>query len=74
MILGEKSERRDQSSFSFLENINLWKSLPRATEFEYPPLCPGTPLLFLVVFVIQRYFLHQIFAIYSQAGLQKQSL
>ena len=38
MILGEKSERRDQSSFSFLENINFWKSLPRAPEFEYPPL------------------------------------
>ena len=38
MILGEKSERRDQSSFPFLENINFWKSLPRAPEFEYPPL------------------------------------
>ena len=37
MILGEKSERRDQSSFSFLENVNFWKSLPRAPEFEYPP-------------------------------------
>ena len=35
---GEKSERRDQSSFSFLENINFWKSLRRAPEFEYPPL------------------------------------
>ena len=69
MVLGEKSERRDQSSFFFLENINLWKSLSRATEFKYPPLCPGMSLLFLIVFVIQRYFLHQIFAIYSQAGL-----
>ena len=39
MILGEKSERRDQNSFSFLENINFWKSLPRAPEFEYPTLC-----------------------------------
>ena len=38
MILGEKSERRDQSSFSFLENINFWKSLPRAPQSEYPPL------------------------------------
>ena len=38
MILGEKSERRDQSFFSFLENFHLWKSLPRAPEFEYPPL------------------------------------
>ena len=38
MILGEKSERRGQSSFSFLENINFRKSLPRAPEFEYSPL------------------------------------
>ena len=38
LILGEKSERRDQSSFSCLVNINFWKSLPRAPEFEYPPL------------------------------------
>ena len=38
MILGQKSKRRDQSSFSFLENINFWKSLPRAPEFEYPSL------------------------------------
>ena len=38
MILGEKSERRDQSPFSFLENINFWESLPRTPEFEYPPL------------------------------------
>ena len=38
MILGEKSERQDQSSFSCLENINFWKSLPRAPEFEYTPL------------------------------------
>ena len=37
MILGEKSERRDQSSFSCLVNINFRKSLPRAPEFEYPP-------------------------------------
>ena len=42
MILREKSERRDQSSFSFLENINFWKSLPRALEFEYPPLVTTT--------------------------------
>ena len=40
MILGEKSERQDQSCFSFLENINFPKSLPRAPEFEYPPLHP----------------------------------
>ena len=39
MILGEKSERRDQSSISCLKNINFWKSLPRAPEFKYPPLC-----------------------------------
>ena len=39
MIFEEKSERRDQSSFSFLENINFQKSLPRAPEFKYPPLC-----------------------------------
>ena len=38
----EKSKRRDQSSFSFLENINFWKSLPRAPEFEYPPLVSGS--------------------------------
>ena len=38
MILGKKSEGPDQNSFSFLENINFWKSLPRAPEFEYPPL------------------------------------
>ena len=38
VILGEKSNRRDQSSFSFLENINFWKFLSRAPEFEYPPL------------------------------------
>ena len=38
VILEEKSERRDHNSFSFLENINFWKSLPRAPEFKYPPL------------------------------------
>ena len=38
MILGEKSERRNQSSFSFLKNVNFWKSLPWVPEFEYPPL------------------------------------
>ena len=38
MILEEKSERRDQSSFSFLKNINFRKSLPQAPKFEYPPL------------------------------------
>ena len=38
MILREKSERQNQSSFSFLENINFCKSLPRVPEFEYPPL------------------------------------
>ena len=38
MILGEKSERLDQNSFSFLENINFWKFLPRAPEFKHPPL------------------------------------
>ena len=38
VILGEKSERRDHNSFSFLENINFWKSLPRGPEFEYPSL------------------------------------
>ena len=38
MILEEKSERRDQNFFSCLENINFRKSLPRAPEFEYPPL------------------------------------
>ena len=38
MILGEKSERRDQSAFSCLENINFRKSLPLAPKFEYPPL------------------------------------
>ena len=39
VILGAKSERRDQISFSFfLKNINFRKSLPRAPEFEYPPL------------------------------------
>ena len=38
MTLGEKSERRNQSPFSFLENINFWKFLPRAPEFEYPPM------------------------------------
>ena len=38
MILGEKSERRNQSPFSFLENINFWKFLLGAPEFEYPPL------------------------------------
>ena len=45
MILGEKSERRDQSPFSFSENINLWKSLPRAPEFEYLPLVSDPKLL-----------------------------
>ena len=39
MILGKKSERRNQSPFFFLENINFWKFLPRAPGFEYPPLC-----------------------------------
>ena len=34
MILGEKIERRDQSPFSFLENINFWKSLPRALSLN----------------------------------------
>ena len=38
MILGEKSKRQDQSFFSCSENINFQKSLPRAPEFEYPPL------------------------------------
>ena len=38
MTLGEKSERRNQSPFSFLENINFWKFLPWAPEFEYPTL------------------------------------
>ena len=38
VILGEKSERRDQSSFSFFENSNFCKSLPRAPEFDYSPL------------------------------------
>ena len=49
MILGEKSKRRDQSPLSFLENINFWKSLPRAPEFEYPPLF--IPFYFLTFFV-----------------------
>ena len=34
MMLGEKSERRNQRSF-FLENIIFWKFLPRAPEFKY---------------------------------------
>ena len=38
VVLREKSEGQDQSSFSFLKNIIFWKSLPRAPEFEYPPL------------------------------------
>ena len=45
MIFGEKSERRDQNSFSFLENINFSKPLPRGPEFEYPPLQIGPDLL-----------------------------
>ena len=43
MILGENSERRDQSSFSCLENINFWKFLSRAPEFKYPPLVSTIP-------------------------------
>ena len=38
MILGEKSEKLDQNSFSFLENINFWKFLARPLEFKHPPL------------------------------------
>ena len=38
MILGEKREIRDQSSFFFLENINFWEFLPRALTLNYPPL------------------------------------
>ena len=34
MILGEKNERQDQSSFSCLENINFRKSLPRALNLN----------------------------------------
>ena len=34
MMLGEKSEGRNQSLF-FLENINFWKFLPRTPELEY---------------------------------------
>ena len=45
MILGEKSERRHQSFFSCLENINFRKSLPRAPKFEYPPLVAVTKKL-----------------------------
>ena len=37
MSSGEKSGSQDQSSF-FLENINIWKFLPRAPKFEYPQL------------------------------------
>ena len=47
IISGEKSERRDQSSFSFLENINFWKTLPRAPEFEYPPLVEAITHLYI---------------------------
>ena len=34
MMLGEKSEGRNQSLF-FLENINFWKFSPRTPELEY---------------------------------------
>ena len=30
-----------ESPFSFLENINFWKFLPQAPEFEHPPLHRG---------------------------------
>ena len=50
MIFGEKSERQDQSSFFFLENIIILKSLPRAPEFEYAPL--SVLVTIFVVFVI----------------------
>ena len=38
MSLGEKREIRDQSHIFFLENIKFRKFLPRAPNFEYPPL------------------------------------
>ena len=41
MILGEKRQIRDQNHI-FLENIQFWKSLPRAPNFEYPPLIIAT--------------------------------
>ena len=44
MIVEEKSERRDQSSFSCLENINFRKFLPWAPELEYPPLVTMCPV------------------------------
>ena len=40
MILVEKKEIRDKSPF-FLENTNFWEFLPRAPNFEYPPLIKG---------------------------------
>ena len=58
MILGEKSERRDQSSFSFLENINFRKSLPRASEFEYPPLN-----IYLYIYFVKSYWLMKTFGL-----------
>ena len=56
MILEEKSERPDQSSFSFLENIkfNFLKSLPRAPEFEYPPLLVRTLSEIKLLFSISK--------------------
>ena len=38
MIFGETKLTRNQSPFSFLEDINFCKSLPRAPKFEYLPL------------------------------------
>ena len=37
MIVGKKREIRDQSHIFFREH-QIWKSLPRASNFEYPPL------------------------------------
>ena len=34
----EKAKDEIKAFFSFLENINFWKFLPRAPEFEHPPL------------------------------------
>ena len=35
---GRKKRNTRSKPFFFLENIKFWKSLPRAPNFEYPPL------------------------------------